>query len=383
MHLEALLVAIFLAPVTTLAEAREQFARGEPRDPVPVDVAREAAEAIPSGTSAEDLEELAAIARAGGALPELGLGLARVIEDGGFLRNVAILQLSRLAERPTLSPQGLRTVLDAGLEEDDEVALAAAAVAFPQASPADAVELITEWYVADLSARVTAGLPLLRSVREPLEVTRSLVELGLPAIYGTPLAELLRGLAQDPTVADHLLEVVSSGAAGPQGAYLRALGGVSLADEARWHRASELVVSFLVAADEDMASEAAAPDVLAAAVGAGADLFVPELLRYLPQLAAPGPRPDVRIAALEAVAKVGYRDGPTIDLLIDLLEDPDREVAIQAHATLVRKSGYRAAHRKELWTTWRKRLTLPDAPPLDDAERMAEQRRIRLGRPSE
>ncbi|MCO5165363.1 MAG: hypothetical protein M9894_03220 [Planctomycetes bacterium] len=383
LELQALL--ILSVPITTLAEARDVLARGEPLTEVPPDVAREAIAAITPDLVPEEFAELVAIGRLGEDPDELWRALVPIVVARSESSREAVVALAGLATRqlrpgepppPVLPAEALEVGQALAREdEEDRVAEAAAILVLPRSTPDDAAWLLEAWVAQGAARRVTALLGALHRVSDPAAIVRHLLAADLGADFARPLADALKRLARDPATADELMEAVSSGAVGPRAAHLRALGGVSLADEERWQRASELVHAFIYAVEDDAAAVPA--DETAAAVEAGADLLLPRLLPLLPHLALHGRSTAVRVAALEATGRVGYRDAPTIDLLIGLLEDPDGEVARAAYGALLKRSRYRAEHRKEHWVLWRAGVTLPSEPPQSDEERMAEQRRLR------
>lgn len=383
LELQALL--ILSLPITTLAEARDVLARGESLTEVPPDVAREAVSAITPDLPPEELIELVAIARLGEEPDELWTALVPVVVGRGASSREAVVALTQLATRtlrpgerppPALPPEALEVGAELAREdEEDRVAEAAAILVLPRSTPDDAAALLDAWTHAGAARRVTALLGALHRINDPAAIVRHLVARDLDAAFARPLADALKRLARDPATADELLQAVSSGVLGPEAAHLRALGGVSLSDEERWQRASELVLGVIYAVEQDLA--AVPVDETAAAVEAAAELYLPQLLPLLPHLALHGRGTAVRVAALEAIGRVGYRDAPTIDLLIGLLEDRDGPVARAAYGALVKRSRYRAEHRKEHWVVWRATVTLPDEPPQSDEERMTEQRRLR------
>lgn len=321
---------------------------------VPPGVALEAAARIDYQVAPGDLDRLAAVAQAGGAVPALARSLARVVaeargDDGPQAAARGLVWLGRLAPEaldPAVVELGgealwVERLLDLADGADEATVCAALELVARDGAP----EVLQE-YLARVSA---AGPPRPRDLhlvqslaltRRPLEVYTALVRLELaPELY-EPVGESLSALvARDAATAEGALDLAAQGIWGWGSVVLRTLGSIPTESQAR---ARPFVLHAL---------ETGAGYHLAAAVISGTKLRMPELAPMLPDLTSDGHDVQVRIAAIRALPILRTRDPATIDALIALLED--RAVAKEAHRALLRQSGVRLPLRAEAWRAWR------------------------------
>lgn len=333
-----------------------------------------AARITPFGNDDESLTALATIARRGGAAEHLSAALVSVLADrGSTVARATVL----LADLPlyVIPKQVPESAIDAAVElarSGPEVAVegqaeAGATLVGLWGSPDVVRTLLSELVEAgspQLALRVVTPITSNQSAK-PLDWVDMVAALDptsgtAPAPWTTQLGLVLRDLVLRDTAAADRLADVSASNTGPSGALLRALGGSPLDDADRFERARQLVLIYLEAAKT---GEVPTADAVAA-IGAGTDLLLAEVALALPTLTAPTNPALVRIAAVRALERVGYRDAPTIDLLIKLLDDADPTVGIAAFEVLRLKSGQTSyTQRKSLWERWRARTTLPESPP--------------------
>jgi hypothetical protein len=321
---------------------------------VPPGVALEAAARIDYQVAPDDLDRLAAVAQAGGAVPALARSLARVVaesrgDDGAAATARGLVWLGRLAPEaldPAVVELGgealwVERLLDLADGADEAIVCAALELVARDGAP----EVLQE-YLARVSA---AGPPRPRDLhlvqslaltRRPLEVYTALVRLELaPELYESVGESLSALVARDAATAEGALDHAAQGIWGWGSVVLRTLGSIPTESQAR---ARPFVLHAL---------ETGAGYHLAAAVISGTKLRMPELAPMLPDLASGDHEVQVRIAAIRALPILRTRDPATIDALIALLED--RAVAKEAHRALLRQSGVRLPLRAEAWRAWR------------------------------
>ncbi|MCO5168084.1 MAG: hypothetical protein M9894_17205 [Planctomycetes bacterium] len=368
-----LLLALDLASVDEALLALERGERLEGR--VTPDAALTAAARIGPFTSPAEVTALARVARAGGAEAALGRALVDAVRALGPSAPAAAGALAgaqvherdaALAAAPADLPAALLELAGGDAPCDPALALLARV-----ATPEELAAAVQRWATADEPALAAGLLRHVGAARRPAATLSllSLVEVG-PELVG-PLGDALAALvARDDGAAAEAVARAARGVRGPGGALLRSLGAVG---PARHEAASALVVEALdelEAGDDDLA--------LSAAITAAGELLLPRVLPALPGLAADQGRARVvRRAAVEALVHVGYRDAPTIELLIGLLRDPDAVVAAEAHRTLLRKAGVRLDARPDLWEAWRRSRPLPEHAPEDDETRLLRERALR------
>lgn len=378
------------ADLGTLEEALAASQRGAPPLAVSPQVAREAAERIVPGlTDDEELGPLARVARAGA--PEAAARrLAAVLEQGAAgvgaaarelaacepaLRDAALAPV--LARAPALLRDTL-TRLAFTPDEDAAAAAGAARLLAPLLEPRAVASALEVW-AAEPAGRacVLAALEeVARAPARPRELLRALaleVE-ALPGAEGA-LGAAFAALLADPAAAAEALELLASETYGPEGCLLRGLPGLS---PDLWPEATAVLERLLEGAGER--GEGLEPALLASALLGAADLRLPAAHELALALSRPEARAAevVRAAAVEALARVGYRDAPTLAHLIALLGDRAASVRRAAHAALLRKAGRRdMPARVEIWRAWWRRLLdegLPEEPPSSLEERMAQER---------
>lgn len=320
---------------------------------VPPEVATAAVARIEAATPPADLRALAAIAVAGSAQRSLVERLVRLASGGGPAAST--LEVLRTLP-PDLLDEAVassRATWDAKLLElvaaDDARARPALALLARDAEP--------QVLVACLATTTTAHrLQLLRALktsRRPGAVLEALARLELDPELFEPFCTAVSALvARDDATAERALGLAAQGTWGWGSAVLRALGSVPPTSPALRDRAERFVLHAL---------ETAEGYHLAAAVLAGTRLRLPELRPLLAHLARDPDSRDVRVAAIRAIPLLSQRDPETLDLLIELLDDPD--VAKEAHRALLRTSGVRLPLSREPWLAWRAReLSVPATP---------------------
>lgn len=383
----AVALCLGLQDLGSVDEALEVLARGEALEGrVPEEVAREAAARIGAFTREPELDALARVALAGAARVELGRALCDVVRGQGPGDLEAARCLARLPEAdrdavlaaaPADLPGWLRTRVEACADEDASAAaeVAGAVEVFARTARPDELALALQaWADGAPAWRARVLLEHVGVARQPASVLALLAEIDVPTHLAGPLGEALAALvSRDEGAAALALEQVALGRWGAGGALLRSLGAVTVE---RQEAASALVVEALAALD--LASEDVDDDVVSAVVTAAGELLVWQVVPALPALAADRARATrVRCAAVHALAHVGYRDAPTIDLLVALLRDPDAAVAAEAHRTLQLKAGVRLDARPALWEAWRRGQSLPEGPPESDEARLRRERELR------
>lgn len=372
-----------LLQVVSVDQGLSLLEAGEPLEAVEPSVGKAAAERVAAAPDPLTLHRLSTLARLGGAEAALGRALVRVVAAGqGPLLAGALDEASHLSDDALaagdLPPVALATLVDLlwSVSPDDgqeQAALGAVLLAGPRADPAQLAGFVAAWApeptLRPRAERLVAGLA--RS-RQPLAAYDALLGLELPApLAAHRTAALVELVRRSPEVADEAL--TRSGldpAAGDSVAVVvRSLGGLRLSDEPRWRRGAELLAGLLAARD-------LTPGLRAAALLAAGELLVPDVVPLLPP-ALRDADPGVRCAAAATIGLVGYRDGPTVDLLIEALADPAPEVADAVLAALVRKTGQRLPAQLALWRRYRAAATLPAHPPQSAAERLGAERRLR------
>lgn len=376
-------VAGLLLQVVTLDDVLRGLEEGAPPPaPLPAPLAAEAVSRIEADAGATlDAARLARLIEVARSSPRTAQPLAKalvgVVGHGGELAEVAVpvLAAAPRASLPAAVPPAVVDRLVERLEADDAGAPGAARLLGRWAPPARLSALLQAWQ-AEPAARARCAEALLgelpANAAPPAALLRTLQELGEGeglAAWTRPLGAAAFELTRrDPDAA---LEVVALGERGPCGAFLHGLGGVGLASAERWERARAVL------ADHLEARLTLPPVVVAATVRGATALLLDELLPLLQPMVMESPSPAIRVAAVEALAALGYRDRPTIDCLVALLEDRDREVAAAAYDVLRLKSGQTLPARKALWASWRATAELPEEPPDGAQERLAAQRRTR------
>lgn len=381
------LVALLPQVVTTLEEGLELLEQGaEPtRVLAPAGVA--AARAIePLADDPEHLRRLAHLARLGKAHADLASALGEVVAARGPCLTVALAELGALprpeldAAAARLSAESIDVLLGAIRDDEDPAAVRGAiALLVPRLPALTLADSLQTWAYDERDVpKAVALLEQLHRAAEPMECYTAVANVDLPPTLWPVTAVALRALLQrDPRVADVALEHASQGTWGPGCAVLHSLGGLWLDDEERLARATSIIDSLLAEIAEG-GTAGIPPDAVSATITAGGDLLVPSVVPLLPALARDG-NTAIRVAAINAMPKVCYRDAPTIDLLISLLGDPSAEVAVAAYEALRRKSGQtKLPMRVEMWTRWRESTELPaTAPEQDVATRLEADRRLR------
>ncbi len=386
--LRVALVLVALLDLGSVDEALEAVASGERLEGrVPVEVARDAAARIGAFTRDPELGALVRVALAGGARDQVGRALLEAVRAQGPGALEAAACLARLADddrravlaaAPPDLPADLRALVEGSAPDADVTG--ALCVLAGTASADELAQALQAWADQGEVARARGLLEQAGAARQPALAVACLgaVEVG-PELTG-PLGEALAALvARDEGAAAAAVERVGLGVWGPGGALVRSLGAVrgDLAGVAAALVTEAVGALALPPGDVD-------DDVLAAIVAAAGEQLVWQVVPTLPGLAADRARgARLRRAAVHALSHVGYRDAPTIDLLVGLLRDPDRAVAAEAHRTLLLKAGVRLDARPELWEAWRRGQALPATPPEPDEARLRRERelRARVGAP--
>lgn len=341
---------------------------------------REAAKRLDPRLELDDVEALTRIARQAKALPELGVGLAALLADGDEkLFSYSVGELASLPaevrDAAALKPHAIERLLEAAHAQDPEFAAAAVVLLMPRAQRSSILELFDEWAVQ--TAMHGRARHLLKQVARAPQPADLFVELAGRTVHRelrADVAAALRALAgRDSACVDAALEMVASGELGAGGEVIRALGAVRFSDEKRWEAAAQLLEGLLAEVEDDLL--ALDGDVLASTLAASGELLVPAVVPLLPSLALHAASPDVvRAAALEAMGRVCYRDAPTIDLMIGLLDDKSPAVASAAYEALRRRSGQSSLpQRSAMWVQWREQTVLPEQSE-DPLARLATQR---------
>ena len=376
-------LSLFFSPGTlsTLEEARRELGAQQALEGrVPRALARDAAARISARTSAAELRVWGRIARAGGAERELAGALLEVGGQGP--RGVRDVALETLRELP---PAALRAALGAGpfpralrfqLEaEVDRLVEAGASQAqlsarlrllSPVLPPRALGRLLARWDDPEAPGLAALLLDSLRWSLSPGETYAALARARLSAELIEPLgAALARLVAEGASeVALRHVELERWGQGSP---VLASLVGLP---PRRWDEVRRQVLDQLPRGGD--AHRAAALEVATASL-------LPEALADARQLAAdPARAPRLRRAGLRALVELGYRDAPTLELLVSLLSDAEPSVAGAAHAALLRKGGARLPARPEAWRRWLSAQALPPGPPADRWERLAQQRALRI-----
>lgn len=377
------MISSFLLPVILLqvsfsgldeavrAVERQEAIQGR----VSAQLAQEAVEAIRYGAEPALLEPLLTIAGQGPQAPLVEALMELALQDTPS----ASLALELLARRR--ASRGWREALQAPADRwepalsewlygaDDALAEAAGALLVLVLSPEGLVAALGTLVEQDRLDRACALLELAGSdLARPGEAFRIFLEAdvhdGLAETFSDTMA---RFVERDERSAALALERASYGAWGPGHAVLRSLGKVP---PQCWEQAQGFVRASLleIGGGDDVM-------LVRNAILAAGELLLPELVPLLPGLALNGPGVAIRRAALVSMGHVCYRDAATIDLLIDLLDEPD--VASEAYSTLLKKAGVQLPMRVETWSSWRQGQRLPDKAPLPDAERLAAQRAVR------
>lgn len=376
------LIVLLQVPSQRVEEVLRRIEEGAPPEHVSRELGRAAVERVRPDIDAQTLDGLAHIARAGDAQALLAERLVGILAQSGPAAERAVCLLAGLPaeDLPPAWPADvpLYPLVDLATGEDEAAALAAAGLVGRWAAPQDVTALLDAW-VEEQQDRARALLAVLPENRRatPAEWIHAIAERWYPPTTSwlVDLSAAARQLAlRDVAAADAALEKAGMGSFGPAGATLRAVGGVPLDDPERWDRARSLIGGIIEAAAHEAA--AVEPTILEAAIRAATDLYLPELPPSLPSFVLPNYPTGARVAAIEALKTLTYRSGPTIDVLIDLLDDSDGLVASTAGEVLRAKSGKRMPGRKPLWERWRASVELPDGPPGESAEAWLEKIRV-------
>lgn len=375
----AALIVLLAAPPPRLQELVELARAGKPLGKVSQATAREAL--VDLGARPEDVRPRVDVAMAGGAGRQAAAALLGLVHAESPAWSEA---LAALAALPAPVRQGaVRQAfdrLDATLVVegvDPRLRDGAAQLLVEAVDETALVSRLGQW--GGQAETRPAALALLaacpRSPR-PVPLLEALASATLAEELYAPLRQAVHDLA---LASGEALEVVfhraTVGDRGTGDALLRALGA---APPSRYAQAAPPLVDLLaVFADNPTGVE---PMTLAVAVEAAGELLVPELVPLLVPLTARGIPQEVRLRTIEAASRVGYRDQPTISLLIRLLSDPDEKVRLAAWESLKSKSGQRIPAQHEAWQRWLDGAKLPEQPPVtDNAERLTAERAIRLG----
>lgn len=376
-----ILVTVFPQVVTSVEQGLELLEQGIEPDRVRGPVARDAAAAIePLADDLELTRRLARLARLGNAHDDLAVALGKILAERGPCMHLAIAELGTLPEPALnaaagrLSAESIDVVLATIRDEEDSAAvLGGIALVLPRLPASALAESLQGWALDERDhPKALQVLGHLDRCAEPAEVYSAVANLDLPATLREPTGAALRALLRrDPRVADTALELASQGQWGPGCSVLLSLGGLFLDDEERITRAASIVDSLLAEVAEGGTSGIPA-DAIAAATTVAGDLFNPSIVPLLSGFARTGD-PIVRVAAIRAIPKVCYRDAPTIDLLIELLSDPNSAVANAAYESLQRKSGQsKIPMVVDMWTRWRASVQLPATAPETNASTRLE-----------
>lgn len=379
----------FLVPVMLLQvsfadldEAILAVERMEPiRGRVSRPVAQEAVEAIRRRPEPPRLEALVVVAREGPHALLAQALLALAVEHDAPAAGAALQVLARERAstpwRETLvePPQGWRSSLETWLHGDEEAAAQAAAellvlILPPERLPTNLLDLVEQGRLDRAHRLLALAGPELPRPGEAIGVLLSAdVDVRLGATFSDAMARLV---ARDEAAARTVLEQARQGVWGPAHAVLRSLGQVP---PESWEEAQTVVRGFLDQLGAEGGAEDMDPTIARNAILAAGELLMPELVPILPWLALHGPDVAIRRAALVSIGDVCYCDEGTIDLLIDLLDDP--VVGPDAHAALLKKAGVQLPKRVEMWDSWRRGRALPKEAPVSDDQRLAEQRKLR------
>lgn len=365
----ALTVLLQVEPTTSLDDLLRSMDDGAP-PPTKVedDVAAAAALRIEPDVEPGQLTQLAALASVGQA-PARHVLAVRLMDVVAERREASATAARLLAALPaevllskTTRPEvvaGLIELVDVAFaQEDAALGVIAADLLGRWAPPTTVSSLLSAWAevpeCVDQAHALIARLPD-NTAAAPAELVRALRDLPEDGgAWSQPLGGVARQLASSsPEAADVLLEWTRDARLGPSAAWLVGLGGVDLRDERRRDAARQVVLE-LVEYPGD-------PVIASAALRAAAGLMLDEVLPMLPALTLQGPV-MVRVASIDGLRALAYKDAPTVDLLITLLSDPAPEVVVAAHAALCEKTGERFPGVAEAWTLWRDRVTLPEGP---------------------
>ena len=374
----ALIIILAGLAIDSVDEGLAQLEAGQVPAQVPHHVAREAALRIDPSLSSRRVRDLAALARQGGTTAPLAQRLVAVVAAGGQAESVALEELGRLprdearAAVTPLSAERMGSLLQLAARGASPEAGGALVLLAAQTDPRALVDLLRSWGdLDDPTSRLL--LEELARTPDPERCFMALVDLELsPALLGAAEETLRALVARSPAVAERATVMVERGEHGQGSIVLRSLGGVALSQGPSFERAAAALEALL--ADLDQLPAAAQ----VAAIGAAGDLLLARLVPLLPALVQRGPPVPVRVAALRACAQVCYRDRPTIERLIGLLDDPQPLVAFAAYEALRRKSGKDLPAEAAMWTRWCEGAELPESAPEPDEVRLERERGLRL-----
>lgn len=383
--LAAVVLTVFPQIVTTADQGLEVLEKGGAPTEVSRAAGREAVSRIePSMTEDALLRRLVFLARQGKAEAELTQALVTLVEGEGACTAVALGELAQ--SRPadldrvsaTLSPRTVGLLVDLLAEADDPTAFGALELLARVVEPAALIVLLDTWSEEEADRpRALRLIGLLERAKGPAELFQAVARMRLSQPLWGPAGDALRALVKrDPATADLALMLAERAEYGAGAIVIRSLGGLWLDDAERLTKAFGVLDLLVTEVQDDL--QALTPDLTTAAVETAADLLMPSVVPLLPSLALHGPSSPLRAAAIRAMGKLCYRDAPTVDLLIKLLEDADAGVATAAYETLRAKSGQRTLPmRKDMWDRWRASADLPAEPPTPDAERLDAERALR------
>lgn len=371
-----------LCASTNLSDALEALEANEPLGKISLRVGLAATRRIRSTTEDEQLERLVKIAQAGRAQRALGQALVVHIGERGAGQRVAVRALAAFPERlrhdlterpPKLWTFNLKRLLERTLTPATDGAVLTLLV--PHASVELLSRLYRRWRETS-PARAELLLSRLGGCRpaQRARVLELLTRFPPAAAHLAALVATCRALARDLAIGTTMVTAAERGDLGPHDVFLHVLGAVP---PSLWKRATRVTLGHLTDLEEE-AESAEEQARLAAAVLTAAQLRCPDVLDRLPLLLSSPTPSRIRIAAVQALALVAYRDGPTIDRLIKLLGDADPAVAEAAYGSLKRKAAVRLKlpMRPDVWQAWRRSQKLPDQAPEPVEERLAKQRSL-------
>lgn len=348
------------------------------------DVGADAAQAIGSRGASMTPDELGRhlqVALRGKAHRALAPHLGRLLAADGPTLAPALRAAGELAPEErrsmlaTLRAGATRPSISLAWSDQDEGVARGAIVVLVAAGPVAATQDLLRTLLRDeLSARADWALQVAGGLRPSPQLFAALLEVEPelpPALHASFAATLSTLVDQQPQLAAPVVErlrarpstaLLGVMAAMPPDQWEGAIGEVM-------HVVTELCVELPRLQQDEVA-------LLAAAIGAAADLRAAELLPLLPELCPATVPLPVRLAALRALGEVGAREAGIIDLLLRYLPEPD-PVGPAAFASLRLRAGARLPLRLLLWQDWRKRTPLMAMSPEEHAERLAVDRRSR------
>lgn len=381
--LVSLTALILIAQVNApgLAEALRAVEAGQADVAFGPDVGAAAAHAVATRTLAPDeLDRYLQVALRGKAHVALAPHLGRLLASDGPTLAPALRAAGELGakERPIMlaalgAAATRQSISLAWSEEDERVARGAITLLVGASKPPAVLELVQSLIRGELAPRADWALQVIAGLKASPELVALLLEVERelpPPLHPTLASALVALIDQQPALAAPVVEAIQSR---PSPGLL---GAAIAMPPDQWDATVSGVMFVITELSPELANLRGKDlDLFVAAINAGADLRVPELLPLLPELCRPTSTTPIRLAGLRAFGELGAKEATIIDQL--LLYLPEKGAIGEAAFASLLKRGTRLPMRPAMWQDWRTRTPLVVMTPEEHTRRLLGERRAR------